>query len=122
MVSWEKKTGRRGIPSMQPSASSASSMIPQGSLVSKTRWLLIARVGWVAVTLLIVILNVAMLPSYDAILQAHCQAGSQCFAIQLTPYDRQLLHQLGLTADFLAAYQVMLDATSVLICCALGTL
>jgi hypothetical protein len=97
-------------------------MIPQGSLVSKARWLLIARVGWVAVTLLIVILNVAMLPSYDAILQAHCQAGSQCFAIQLTPYDRQLLHQLGLTTGFLAAYQVMLDATSVLICCALGTL
>ena len=44
------------------------------------RWLLIARVGWIVLTLLILTLNVVMIPRYDALLQAHCQPGSQCFA------------------------------------------
>ena len=86
------------------------------------RWLLIARVGWIALTLLLLTLNAVMIPSYDALLQAHCQPGPQCFAIQLTTYDRQLLHQLGLSLGFLAAYRVMLDALSVLIYCVLGML
>ena len=86
------------------------------------RWLLIARVGWIVLTLFLLTLNVVMIPRYDAALQAHCQPGPQCFAIQLTPYDRQLLHQLGLSFGFVAAYQVMLDAVSVLVCCALGAL
>jgi len=85
-------------------------------------WLLIARLCWMVVTLLILALNAVMLPSYDAVLQAHCQSGPQCFAIQLTAYDRQLLHQFGLSFGFVAAYQVMLDAVSVLVCCALGAL
>jgi hypothetical protein len=86
------------------------------------RWLLIARVGWIVLTLLILTLNVVMIPSYDAVLQAHCQPGPQCFALQLTAFDRQLLHQFGLSLGFLAAYNVMLDAVSVLVCCALGAL
>jgi hypothetical protein len=86
------------------------------------RWLLIARVGWMVLTLLILTLNVAMIPRYYAVLQAHCQPGPQCFALQLTAYDRQLLHQFGLSLGFLAAYQVTLDAVSVLVCCALGAL
>ncbi|HEX6482269.1 MAG TPA: hypothetical protein VF043_25780 [Ktedonobacteraceae bacterium] len=86
------------------------------------RWLLIARVGWMVLTLLILTLNVAMIPRYDAILQAHCQPGPQCFASQVTAYDRQLLHQFGLSLGFLAAYRVILDAVSVLVCCALGAL
>src|SRR6266581_3840467 len=86
------------------------------------RWLLIARVGWIALTLLLLTLNAVMIPSYDALLQAHCQPGPQCFAIQLTTYDRQLLHQLGLSLGFLAAYRVMLDALSVFIYCVLGML
>jgi len=40
----------------------------------------------------------------------------------LTAFDRQFLHQFGLSLSFLAAYQVMLDAVSVLVCCALGAL
>src|SRR5713226_8745863 len=86
------------------------------------RWLLIARVGWMVLTLLILTLNVVMIPRYDAVLQAHCQPGPQCFALQLTAYDRTLLHQFGLSLGFLAAYQVMLQAVSVLVCCALGAL
>src|SRR5690349_6121249 len=86
------------------------------------RWLLIARVSWIVLTLFLVILNAVMIPRYDALLQAHCQPGPQCFAIQLTPYDRKLLHQFGLPVGFVAAYQVTLDAISVLVCFALGAL
>ena len=86
------------------------------------RWLLIARVSWMVLTLLILTLNAVMIPRYDALLQAHCQPGPQCLAFQLTAYDRQFLHQFGLSLGFLAAYQVMLDAVSVLFCCALGAL
>jgi hypothetical protein len=86
------------------------------------RWLLIARVGWIVLTLLILTLNVVMFPRYYALLQAYCQPGLQCFALQLTAYDRQFLHQFGLSLGFLAAYQVMLQTVSVLVCCALGAL
>jgi hypothetical protein len=86
------------------------------------RWLLIARVSWVVLTLLILTLNAVMIPRYDAVLQAHCQPRPQCFALQLTAFDRQFLHQFGLSLGFLAAYQVVLDAVSVLVCCALGAL
>jgi hypothetical protein len=45
------------------------------------RWLLIARVGWIVLTLLILTLNAVVIPRYDAVLQAHCQPGPQCFAL-----------------------------------------
>src|SRR5205807_3473607 len=86
------------------------------------RGLLIARVSWIVLTLFILTLNAVMIPRYFAVFQAHCQPGPQCFALQLTTYDRKLLHQFGLSLGFLAAYQVMLDAVSVLVCCALGAL
>ena len=85
-------------------------------------WLLIARISWVVLTLLILTLNIVMIPRYSAVLQAHCNPGSQCFAISLTTSDQQLLHQFGLSLGFVAAYQIMLDAVSVLVCCALGAL
>src|SRR2546426_2884862 len=47
--------------------------------------------------------------SYNAVLQAQCQPGPQCFAIQLTAHDQQFLHQLGLSLGFVAAYHVMLE-------------
>ncbi len=86
------------------------------------RWLLIARVGWIVLALFILTLNVGMIPRYDAVLQAQCQSGSPCFAIQLTAYDRQLMHQTGLTLGFLAAYLVIMDVVAVLVYCALGAL
>src|SRR6266480_3382670 len=74
----------------------------------KEVWLVLARVGWIVLTLLILTLNVVMIPRYYAVLQAHCLPGPQCFALQLTAYDRQFLHQYGLSLGFLAAYQVIL--------------
>jgi hypothetical protein len=110
----------------QPSVSTATALSAQESPGTKTRlhgrWLLIARVGWIVLTMLILTLNVVMIPRYYAVLQAHCQPGSQCFALQLNAYDRQFLHQSGLSLGFLAAYQVILDAVFVFVCCALGAL
>jgi len=85
-------------------------------------FLLIARVGWIVLTLFILTLNVAMIPRYNAALLAHCQPGPQCFAISLTASDLNFLHQFGLSLSFAAAYKVMLDIVSVLLCCALGAL
>jgi hypothetical protein len=86
------------------------------------RWLLVARVGWIALTLLILTLNVVMVPRYDAVLQAPCQPGALCFGIQLNSSDQQLLHQMGLSLGFVAGYQVMLDVVTVAVFCALATL
>jgi NADH-ubiquinone oxidoreductase B12 subunit family len=110
----------------QPSVSLATEMSAQEPRGSTSRlhghWLLFARVGWIVLTLLILTLNVVMIPRYYAVLQAHCQPGPQCFALQLNTYDRQFLHQFGLSPGFIAAYQVILDGLSVLVYCALGAL
>jgi hypothetical protein len=86
------------------------------------RWLLIARVSWVMLTLFLLVLNVVMTPRYDALLQAHCQPSPQCFAIQLTAHDQQLLYQFGLSLGFLAAYQITVSAVTSLVFFALGGL
>jgi hypothetical protein len=86
------------------------------------RWLLIARASWMALTVLILTLNVVMIPRYDALLQAHCQPGALCFGLQLTPDDRQFLHQSGLSLGFVAGYLVMLQVVTVVVNCALGAL
>ncbi|HXZ04473.1 MAG TPA: hypothetical protein VEH81_06540, partial [Ktedonobacteraceae bacterium] len=84
--------------------------------------LLIARIAWIVLTLIILTLNIVMIPRYYAALLAHCTPGPECYAISLNVYDRLLLHQFGISRGFVAAWQVMLDAVSVLVCCALGTL
>jgi hypothetical protein len=86
------------------------------------RWLLVARAGWIALTLLVLTLNVVMIPHYDAVLQAPCQQGVLCFGIQLNSSDRQLLHQMGLSLGFVAGYQVMLDVVTIAVFCTLGAL
>jgi hypothetical protein len=109
----------------RPAATPAIVSVPQPTAAEprlRGRWLLIARVGWVVLTLLILVLNAVMLPRYDALLQSPCQPGAPCFSLQLTPYDLRLLHQLGLSLGFLAAYQVMLDAVTVIVYCGLGAL
>jgi signal transduction histidine kinase len=85
-------------------------------------WLLIARVGWLALTLLVLTLSAIALPRYYALAQSVCQPGAQCLLIQLRPVDLRLLHQLGLSPGFLAAYQVGWAVGTVLIYSALATL
>jgi hypothetical protein len=85
-------------------------------------WLMTARVGWVALTVQIVGLNAAMLPRYLAVLQAPCQPGAPCYAIQLTAYDQQFLRQTGLTLGSLVGYRLAVNLVAVVVFCALGTL
>ena len=110
----------------QSSVSTATDISAQESPESTSRlhghWLLITRVCWIVLVVLILTLNVVMIPRYFTILQVYCQPGPQCFSLDLTVNDRQLLHQFGLSIGFVAAYQVMLDTVSVLVCCALGAL
>ena len=40
------------------------------------RWLFIARVGWIVLTLLVLTLNAIAIPRADALLQAVCQPGA----------------------------------------------
>lgn len=85
-------------------------------------FLLIARVGWIVLTLLILTLSAIALPGLDALAQSVCQPDTSCLSVQLTQADLRLLHQLGLSPGFLAAYQVGLDAGTVLIYSALAAL
>src|SRR6266849_3105544 len=85
------------------------------------RWLLIARVGWVVLTLLVLTLNAISIPRADALLQAVCQPGTVCIS-GLTTADLRQLHHLGLSPGFPAAYQIGWDVVTTLIYTALAAL
>src|SRR6266852_1047622 len=85
------------------------------------RWLLIARVGWVVLTLLVLTLNAISIPRADALLQAVCQPGTVCIS-GLTTADLPQLHHLGLSPGFLAVYQIGWDVVTTLIYTALAAL
>jgi hypothetical protein len=86
------------------------------------RWLVIARVGWVVVTLVVLTLSAIAIPEAYTLLQSVCQPGRSCLDIQLTPTDLHHLQQLGLTPGFLAAYQLGLDIGTLLVYLALAAL
>jgi hypothetical protein len=85
------------------------------------RWLFIARAGWVALTLLVLMLNAIAIPHANAWLQAVCQPGALC-TNGLTPADLRQLQQLGLSPGFLSAYQIGWDVGTTLIYAALAAL
>src|SRR5712692_4853348 len=85
------------------------------------RWLLIARVGWVVLTLLVLTLNAISIPRADALLQAVCQPGTVCIS-GLTPAKVSQLQQSGLSPGFPAAYQIGWDVVTTLIYIALAAL
>ena len=43
-------------------------------------WLFIARAGWVALTLLVLMLNAIAIPHANVMLQAVCQPGAVCIS------------------------------------------
>ena len=69
------------------------------------RRLLIARAGWVVLTLLVLTLNAISIPRAVTLLQAVCQPGALCIS-GLNPAGVLQLQQLGLSPGFLAAYQI----------------
>jgi hypothetical protein len=85
------------------------------------RWMLIARVGWVALTLLVLTLNAIAIPQADALLQAVCKPGALCIN-GWTPAEVSQLQQSGLSPGFLAAYQVGWAVGTTLIYTALAAL
>ena len=85
------------------------------------RWMLIARVGWVALTLLVLTLNAIAIPQADALLQAICKPGALCIN-GWTPAEVSQLQQSGLSPGFLAAYQVGWGVGTTLIYTALAAL
>ena len=85
------------------------------------RWLLVARVGWVMLTLLVLTLNAISIPRALALLQAICQPGAVCIS-GWTPDHLRQLQQLGLSPGFLADYQIGWDVGSTLVCTALAAL
>src|SRR5215469_12564566 len=85
------------------------------------RWLFIARIGWIALTLLVLTLNTIAIPHYYALTQAVCQSGAVCIS-GLSPANLRHLQQLGLSSGFLAAYQIGWDVGTTLIYTALAAL
>jgi hypothetical protein len=117
---------QKEMPINQPAALSPTSTSSAASNAADTllrgRQLVVARVGWVVVTLLVLTLSAIAIPEADTILQAVCHPDAACLGIQLTPPDLVQLQQPGLTPGFLAACQVGLDVGTLLVYCALATL
>lgn len=85
------------------------------------RWLLVARVGWVVLTLGILALNIALLPRFITLAQTPCQPDPRCFYLQLNHYDQRIMRQFGISLGFLANYQAWLNVALIMLYCAIAT-
>ncbi len=96
----------------RPSASNRSEAQLQGA------WLVLARVAWVAITLLAMGLLVASLPSYFAYL--HVMNTTSPYGPQLAPGDVRELSALGLSLDFYAWLNISVFVIFLLVCVSMG--
>jgi signal transduction histidine kinase len=99
---------------MQPSSWSTDATVAFGQPHSGVsplvgRWLLLARLVWWVVTMLVVVLFVASLPSSFAYLQTLC-LGVSCNGPQLTPEHAHQLHSLGLSLPLYATYFITINS------------
>jgi hypothetical protein len=85
------------------------------------RWLVLARVGWVALVILTLTIFFASLPVYIAQLQTPC-AGSACGFQQLTPAQAGALTGMGLSPGDHTAYTVAFTLASMVVCLVVSTL
>ena len=72
------------------------------------RWLIVARLAWLAWVVLVAGLFVASLPANFEHRRTVC-AQTPCYNLQLTLEQAQALQALGLSLDFFAAYTIALD-------------
>jgi hypothetical protein len=87
------------------------------------RWLLLARVGWVVVALLYVGVFISGIPSEFARLQTPCTDTVSCSLIpHLSVHKVQELKELGLSAEFFAAYFVTIEVAFTALSAAIGAL
>jgi hypothetical protein len=84
-------------------------------------WLLIARLGWVLITLGTLALNVILLPQFMSALLTPCAPSIHCFYLRFTAYDQHIARQTGLTRDFVANYEVWVSTASMLVFYAVAT-
>jgi len=84
-------------------------------------WLLIARLGWLLITLGTLVLNVVLLPQFMSALLTPCAPSIHCFYLQITPYDQQIIRQTGLTRDIVATYEAVTGTASMLVFYAVAT-
>ena len=87
------------------------------------RWLLLARVAWVVVAVLYVGVFISGIPSEFARLQTPCTDTVSCSLIpHFTVQKAQELKELGLSAEFFAAYFVAIEAAFMALSAAIGAL
>lgn len=103
----------------QPTRATVTSDTAGSPPCPRARRLALARVGWVAVTALILLLFAAGVPVLFAQLQTAC-AGAACRQPQLSPEAVRVLRQHGLSLRFYATYFIVLEAVFVLSFCAIA--
>ena len=104
----------------QPIEASGSGAPAAKSNELRGRWLLMARVVWVALTALILILDIVMLSRFVEALQTPCAPDIHCFYLRPTVYDQQVLRQSGLSISLMANYQAVGNMTTVIVYCAIA--
>src|SRR5690242_16748878 len=80
------------------------------------RWLLLARVGWVALVVITLAIFFASLPVYLAQLQTLSAGTASAFSKQLSPEQAGALEAIGLSTGDYAAYTIALTLASVVVC------
>lgn len=86
------------------------------------RWLIVARIGWMALAIIIVTLNALAAPAAGRSLLNDCYTSAQCVGLQLTAYDLRLLAQLGMSTRLFALYSLCWDILSLLVYTAMAAL
>ena len=81
--------------------------------------LILARVAWVVVVTLLVVLFLAMLPAYYTLLQTVC-TGAPCGLAQPTPDSALTLQRLGFSLGAYATIPLALTSASACLCLAVG--
>ncbi len=111
------------VPSISESATDTAPAITSNTRLHG-RWLLAARVSWIAIALLLLINFLANLPAYYQSSQMVCSQPnpSNCLAGQLTPVYVRLLNQTHLSVGLVALVFTALTLAVSALYCAMGLL
>jgi hypothetical protein len=85
------------------------------------RWIVLARLGWVALVILTLTIFFASLPMYVAQLHTPC-AGSACQYQQLTPGQGEMLKGIGMSLGDYTAYTVAFALANMILCLVVSAL
>jgi len=85
------------------------------------RWLLLARIGWIALIVFTLTIFFASLPVYVAQLQTPC-AGVACQYQQLTPGQVEMLNGIGMSLGAYTAITVAFALTNMIVCLVVSVL